>query len=40
MWNILDVAEFLGIPEAFTYRTNDGNFNFNAISVYKMYIDF
>ena len=25
---------------AFTYRKNDGYFNFNAISFYKVYIDF
>ena len=40
MWNILDAAEFLDQPLAYTYRKNDGNFNFNAISVYKVYIDF
>ena len=40
MWTILDAAEFLDAPLAFTYRKNDGNFNFNAASVYKVYIDF
>ena len=40
MWTILDAAEFLHPPLALTYRKNDGNFNFNAVSVYKVYIDF
>ena len=40
MWTILEAAEFLDQPLAYTYRKNDGNFNFNAISVYKVYIDF
>ena len=42
MWTILDAAEFLDPSLAFTYsyRKNYGNFNFNAISVYKVYIDF
>ena len=40
MWTILDAAEFLDLPLAFTYRKNDGNFDLNAISVYKVYIDF
>ena len=40
MWTILDAAEFLDAPLGFTYRKNDGNFNFNATSVYKVYIDF
>ena len=40
MWTILDAAEFLDLPLAFTYKKNDGNFNFNDISVYKVYIDF
>ena len=40
MWIILEAAEFLDKPLAYTYRKNDGNFNFNAISVYKVYIDF
>ena len=30
----------MDLPLAFTYRKNDGYLNFNAISVYKMYIDF
>ena len=37
---MLDAAEFLDLPLAFTYKKNDGNFNFNDISVYKVYIDF
>ena len=37
MWTILDAAEFLDPPLAFTYRRNDGYFSFNAISVYKVY---
>ena len=40
MWTILEAAEFLDQPLAYTYRKNDDNFNFNAISVYKVYIDF
>ena len=40
MWNILDAAEFLDPPLAFTQKKNDGYLNFNAISVYKVYIDF
>ena len=30
----------MDLPLTFTYRKNDGYLNFNAISVYKMYIDF
>ena len=37
--DLLDAAEFLDPPLAFTYRENDSNFNFNAISVDKVYID-
>ena len=40
MWTILDAAGFLDPPLSFTYRKNDGYFNFNAISVYKVSIDF
>ena len=40
MWTILDAADFLDPPLAFTDRKNDGYFSFNAISVYKVYIDF
>ena len=40
MWTILDAAEFLDPSLAFTHWNNDGNFNFNAISLYKNYIDF
>ena len=37
MQTILDAAAFLDSPLAFTYKKNDGYFNFNAISVYKMF---
>ena len=39
MWTILDAAELLDPPLAFSYRRNDGYFSFNAISisVYKVY---
>ena len=40
MWTVLDAGEFLDPPLAFNYRKNDGYFNFNAISAYKVYIDF
>ena len=40
MQTILDAAAFLDSPLAFTYKKNDGYFNFNAISVYKVSIDF
>ena len=40
MWTILDVAGFLDPSVAFTYRKNDGYLNLNAISVYKVYVDF
>ena len=40
MWTILDAAVFLNVPLVFTYRKNDGYFEFNAISLYKVYIDF
>ena len=40
MWAILDAAGFLDPPLAFTYRKNDGYFNFSAISVYKVSVDF
>ena len=40
MWPILNAAGFLNPPLAFTYRKNDGYVNFNAISVYKVYLDF
>ena len=40
MWTILDAAEFLDPFLAFAHRKKDGNFNINAISVYKVYIDF
>ena len=40
MRTILDAAGFLDPLLAFTYRKNDGYFNFNAISVYKVSIDF
>ena len=40
VWIILDTTEFLDSPLAFTYRKNNGNFNFNGIYVYKVYIDF
>ena len=40
MWAILDAAGFLDPPLALTYRKNDGYFNFNAISVYKVSVDF
>ena len=39
MWTILDAAEFLDPSLAFTHRDNDGNFDFDGISVYKNYID-
>ena len=32
-------SRVLDPPLAFTYRKNDDNFNFNAISVDKVYID-
>ena len=38
MWISLDAAGFLGPPLAFAFRKNEGYFNFNAISVYKVYI--
>ena len=40
MWTILDAAGLLDPLLAFTYRKNDSYFNFNDISVYKVYIDF
>ena len=40
MWTTLDAVEFSDPTLAFTYRKNDGYFNFNAISVYKIHIDF
>ena len=40
MWTILDAAAFLDPHLAFTYWENDGYFNFSAISVYKVSIDF
>ena len=40
MWTTLDAAGFLDPPLAFTYRKIDGYFNFSAISVYKVSIDF
>ena len=40
MQTILDAAAFLDSPLAFTYKKNDGYFNFNAISVNKVSIDF
>ena len=42
MWTIVDAAvlEFLDPPLTFSYRRNDGYFTFNAISVYKVYVDF
>ena len=40
MWAILDAAGFLDPPLAFTFRKNDDYFNFNAISVYKVSVDF
>ena len=40
MWTILDAAGFLDPPLGFTYSKNDGYFNFNAFSVYKVFIDF
>ena len=36
MWTIQDAAEFL----AFTHRKKDGYFNFNAVSGWKVFIDF
>ena len=40
MWTILDAAGFLDPPLELKYRKNSGYFYFNAISVYKVYIDF
>ena len=40
MRTILDAAGFLDPPLAFICRENDGYFNFNAISVCKVSIDF
>ena len=40
MWTILDAVDFLDPPLTFTCTKNDGKFIFNAISVYKVYIDF
>ena len=41
MWTILDAAGFfLDPPPEFKYRQNNGYFDFNVISVYKVYIDF
>ena len=42
MCSILDAAGFLDPPLALTYRKNDGysTLIINAISVYKIYIDF
>ena len=40
MWTILDAAGFLDPPLTFAFRKKDGYLNFNAIFVYKVYIDF
>ena len=40
MWTILDAAGFLDPPLEFKYRKNNGYFDFSAISVCKVYIDF
>ena len=40
MWTILDTAGFLDPPLEFKYRKSNGYFDFSAISVYKVYIDF
>ena len=40
MWAILDAGGFLDPPLAFTYGKNGGYFNFSAVSVYKVSIDF
>ena len=40
MRTIRDAAGFLNPLLAFSCRKNDGYFNFKAISVYKVYIDF